>query len=79
MPRIEYWDLLRPDAKVLHFAGPKKPWHMDAEPHESIALWRETFKTMVKKYSFTKDDFMTGSHAKGIPGLDFDALMNSGI
>lgn len=62
--RPTYWNALRASARVIHFAGLRKPWHdCEQDPsvceglHKDVTLWRKSFRAMAKDTGFKACDF----------------------
>jgi lipopolysaccharide biosynthesis glycosyltransferase len=63
------WNIFRPKARIIHFAGDPKPWttcsiksNEDSciNPDEAMLLWLRKFREMYTNRHFDLEDFQMG-------------------
>ena len=81
--RHAHWRAVRPNARMMHFAGGIKPW----SPHawnekglykEEVINWRNAVREAVTHYNLTVEDLRQG-HAVGAIGWDIKDILNQAL
>ncbi|TPX69148.1 hypothetical protein SpCBS45565_g02633 [Spizellomyces sp. 'palustris'] len=82
--RREYYHEIRPQTKIVHFAGRYKPWlpctdknthSCGYDSHPDVLLWRRWFKELVRDMGWNERDFLGDRRSDAIPDFVWEDLM----